>query len=78
MWKMKDNEQTMLFFIFHIGVNHLYFSQHFRYMITLRAILSSFQEEQKANGVANRKGATQSVVADVNKRGETFFCNDAF
>lgn len=24
MWKMKDNEQTMLFFIFHIDVNHLY------------------------------------------------------
>ena len=23
MWKMKDNEQTMLFFIFHIDVNHL-------------------------------------------------------
>lgn len=78
MWKMKDNEQIILFFIFHIGVNHLYPSQHFRHMIALRAILSSFQEEQKANGVANRKGAAQSVVADVNKRGETFFCNDAF
>lgn len=42
MWKMKDNEQTMLFLIFHIGVNHLYPSQHFRHMIALRAILSSF------------------------------------
>ena len=46
MWKMKDNEQTMLFLIFHIVVNHLYPSQHFRHMIALRAILSSLQEEQ--------------------------------
>ena len=67
MWKMKDNEQTMLFFIFHIDVNHLYPSQHFRHMIALRTILSSLQEEKKANGVADRKGAAQSVVADVNK-----------